>query len=309
MNNKKPSIIYVPLELGAKYGGTDAAPNKYKELGLGDALSSAGVEIVESVDIACKLRNDLVPEPADRPFIEEILSVNTVVADKVVQAVNQQATPVVIGGDHSVNLGAFAGASSAVSGSIGMIYIDAHADANTPESSTSHNVHGMHLAALMGFGSDDMVNFHGEGAKLDSTNLLHVAGKDFDEFEVSLFKEENISNYSIQDIVMYGLSPLAKQIKELASRVDNIWVSFDLDSVDSEYAPGVGIPARGGLTYREAINICSFIAEECNVVGFDIVECNPPRDIDDKTAKLGIEIATRLLGSKQGDYSEYMNQF
>lgn len=299
----------MPLELGAKYGGTDAAPNKYKELGLEGAVSGAGVEIVESVDVACKSRGELAPEPADRPFIEEILSVNTAVADKVAQAVSQQFMTFVIGGDHSINLGAFAGASSVVGGSLGMIYIDAHADANTPESSTSHNVHGMHLAALMGFGSDDMVNFYGEGAKLDPANLLHVAGKDFDEFEVNLFKEQDISNYSIQDIVMHGLSSLAKQIKELASRVDNIWVSFDLDSVDSEYAPGVGIPARGGLTYREAINICSFIAEECSVIGFDIVECNPPRDIDDKTAKLGIEIAIRLLGSKQGDYAEYMNQF
>lgn len=306
MNDKKLSIIYVPLELGAKYGGTDLAPQAIRDAGLEPKLVSAGFDVEDSWMVECASRGQLDPVPRDRPFVKEIVRVGEVSAELVKNVIDDGQVALVIGGDHSVNLGAFSGAAAAAKGDIGMIYIDAHGDINTPATSTSHNVHGMHLAALLGFGTDDMINVYGYGAKLKSANLLHIAGKDLDQPEIDLIKNENIANYSINNLLVDGLKPLFKMIDDLAGRVDNIWVSFDLDSVDEQFAPGVGIQNKGGLTYRETAVICDYIAQKCNVIGLDIVECNPPKDVDNKTAALAVEVALRLLGSSAGQYFDYM---
>ncbi len=303
---KKLSLVYVPLEVGAKYGGTQQAPELFKNLGLEQQLQSQDFEVANSQTVECTPRDQLQPTPEDRPYIEEILRVNNQVAQATQQAVNNQQIVVGVGGDHSINLGFMAGASAAVNGDIGLIYIDAHGDMNTPESSTSHNVHGMHLAALMGFGTQDMINCYQPGVKLPANQLLHVAGKDLDQFEKELIKQENIVNYSIDDIQLHGLNNLLPLINDLNNRVSNIWVSFDLDAIDLTYAPGVGIPNKGGLTYREATTICRYIANNTNLVGFDIVECNPPRDIDNQTAQVGIDLIFNLLGGDSLQYSEYM---
>jgi len=306
--SKNIKIIYVPIELGAKYGGTDKAPGVFKKLGFEQTLQGNGFT-TEAQDIECKISNDLQPEPVDRPYVAEIINISEQSAALTKQAISDNQIVVAVGGDHTVDLGVFSGASSALgSEDIGLIYIDAHGDMNTPASSTSHNVHGMHLAALLGHGTDDMINVCQPKVKLKSENLLHIGASDLDQFEVDLMKSENIPNYSVNDILMNGLAPLTKMIYDLASRASSIWVSFDLDSIDQTLAPGVGIPNPGGLTYREIRLIASYVAARCNVVGIDIVECNPPQDVDDKTVKLGIEIATNLLGGSSNQYSQYMNK-
>ena len=242
------------------------------------------------------------------PYVEEIVRVNELLAQKVEEAVKNGNKAVVVGGDHSVNLGAFSGAADASDEPIGLIYIDAHGDMNTPEISISHNIHGMHLASLMGFGPDIMTQLHRPGVKLKKENLLHVAGVDFDKQEIEFIQSENIPGFTMLDLLRTGMGPLFDMIDALQSRVNKIWVSVDLDAIDSVYAPGVGIPNQGGLTYREVSALMSYIGSNCNVVGIDLVEYNPNFDIDCKTAELAIEIIAKLLGTDYSWYTTYMSR-
>ena len=303
---QKIKIIGVPLDLGAEELGVDKAPKVIRERDIIGKLQSVGLGVSDEGDIPCQKRANLDMGHPNLPYVEEIVRVNGVLAQKVEEITKNGDKAIVIGGDHSVNLGAFSGAAAASSESMGMIYIDAHGDMNTPEISISHNIHGMHLASLMGFGPDIMTQLHFPGTKLKKENLVHVAGVDFDKEEIEFIKRENIPGFTMLDLLRHGMGPLFDMIDDLQKRVDRIWVSVDLDAIDSVYAPGVGIRNQGGLTYREVSALMSYIGSNCNVVGLDLVEYNPNQDIDCKTAELGIEIIAKLLGTDYSWYTTYM---
>ena len=191
---------------------------------------------------------------------------------------------------------------------LGVFWCDAHTDMNTPDSSPSGNIHGMHLAALMGFGPDELVNVYGQGPALQKSRLLHIGGSDLDPAEVELIERENLDTFTLLDLLSFGLAPLFRKIDELARQVPNIWVSLDLDVIDQIYAPGAGMPTRGGLTYREIAAIATYVGQKCNVVGIDIVEYNPLQDEDRKTAELGIELIAKFLGTNYSWYTNYMER-
>jgi len=304
-NQTHISLLRVPLELGAHYGGTHLGPAAYDKLNITQQLQSAGFDVFDAGSIDCPLRADTPQTPPDKPGVDQIIRVAEQTAAVVAEQISKQRVPVVLGGDHSLTLGTFAGARASISGTLGMVYIDAHGDINTPASSTSHNLHGMHLAALMGHGSDDLVNACTNGTKLEPANLLHIAGCDFDQFELELADQLNLQMFRIHDMLLHGLAPLQKMIQQLAARVDAVWISFDLDSVNQSLAPGVGIPNAGGLTYREVVAITRLISQHCKVAGLDIVELNPPKDDHYATAQLGINTAIWLLGGAAGDYATY----
>lgn len=306
MNASKIQIIGVPLDLGAEELGVDKGPQVIRERNIVDKLKDVGLDTVDVGDITAQKRAQLEMGHPNLPYVEEIVRVNEELAQKVDSIVQSGDKAVIIGGDHSVNLGAFSGAAAASEESIGLIYIDAHGDMNTPETSLSHNIHGMHLASLMGFGPDIMTQLYRPGTKLQKQNLLHIAGVDFDKEEIDFIKRENIPGFTMLDLLRKGMGPLFDMIDDLQKRVDRIWVSVDLDAIDSVYAPGVGIPNQGGLTYREVSALMSYIGSNCSVVGLDLVEYNPNHDIDCKTAELGIEIIAKLLGTDYSWYTTYM---
>jgi len=308
MNNAKIKIIGVSLDLGAEELGVDKGPEVIRERGIIDKLTSAGLNVVDGGDIETHKRGNLEVGDPNLPYVEEIASVCTELAQKTDGLLRAGEKIVVLGGDHSVNLGAFSGAAAASDETIGLIYIDAHGDMNTPESSISHNIHGMHLASLMGFGPDIMTQLYKSGIKLPKENLLHVAGVDLDQAEIDLIERENIAGFSIMDLLKTGMGPLFEMIDDLNSRVDRVWVSVDLDAIDTVYAPGVGIPNQGGLTYREVSALISYIGANSNVVGLDLVEYNPNFDVDYKTAELAIEIIAKLLGADYSWYTNYMTR-
>ncbi len=309
MNEKKSiEIIGVGLDLGAESLGVSEGPAVFRHLNIVEKLSGAGLDMGDAGDIDCPDRATLEPGDPILPYANEIVRVNEALAATTSKSITEGKVPVVLGGDHSVNLGAFAGAAEALEGKVGLIYIDAHGDINTPVTSASHNIHGMHLASLMGFGPDVLVNAYRPGRKLAQENLLHVAGSDFDPGEKELIKTQNLRCFTMFDLLMNGMAPLIKMIDELQARVPNIWVSVDLDAIDSTYAPGVGIPSRGGLTYREVAAITEYIGQHCSVVGLDIVEYNPNFDIENKTGELGIEIIAKLLGTNYSWYTQYMSR-
>ena len=304
----KATLIGVPLDLGAESLGVEVGPDALRQKKIVDKLQKAGIATEDFGNITSTQRHHLNPGNPLVPYLDEIVRVNQKVAEETHSVIKQGNKPIIIGGDHSINLGAVSGASAAVDGQLGLIYIDAHGDMNTPETSISHNIHGMHVASLMGFGPDAMTKLYTDQTKIAPENLLHIAGSDWDSGELELVKQENLTCFMMFDLLTYGLAPLWKLIDDLSNRVRHIWVSVDLDAIDCVYAPGVGIPNQGGLSYREIAAITSYIGSHCTVMGVDLVEYNPIHDVEGKTAELGIELVAKLLGSNYSWYTKYMDR-
>ncbi|MDB5184855.1 MAG: Arginase [Candidatus Saccharibacteria bacterium] len=306
--NTPATFIGAPLDLGAENLGVDIGPDAFRYQKLVAKLRSAGLDVTDAGNIAVKDRAELAVGNPRLRYLEEIIRVNTALAEKTHQALTAGRKAIIIGGDHSVNLGAMAGASAAVGSDLGLIYFDAHGDMNTTETTLSGNIHGMHLASVMGFGAPELSHVYGDQVKLAKENLLHVAGSDWDQAELDLIKRENLKAFTLFDLLTQGLKPLIDLIDDLSSRVSNIWISLDLDSIDKIYAPGAGMPNAKGLTYREIATLAEYIGGHCNVIGIDVVEYNPLQDENNKTAELGIELIARFLGKDYSWYSNYMAQ-
>lgn len=306
--NQQVTIVGVPLDLGAESLGVDIGPEAFRQRKIIETLQHSGVKVDDAGVIESPDRETLSAGDPLIPYADEIIRVNEAIAELTEQSIRNGKKIIILGGDHSIDLGAFSGAAAAHEGPLGMIYIDAHGDMNTPETSPSHNIHGMHLAALMGWGAEKLINVHGQGAKLDKSNLLHIGASDLDQGEIDLITREQLNVFSIFDLLKDGLAPLIQRIDALQQKVGTVWVSLDLDAIDTTYAPGVGIPSRGGFTYREIAAITEYIGKHCNVIGMDVVEYNPNHDIDHKTADLGIELIAKLLGTNFSWYTNYMDR-
>lgn len=306
MNQKTTvTIIGAKLDLGAEDLGSYEGPDVLRSRKIKEKLEDSGLKVTDLGNIEAKKREHLAISDPTLPYIEEIVRTNELIATTVADNLNSSKV-VILGGDHSVNLGAFSGATTKYGQSIGLVYIDAHGDINTPESSLSHNIHGMHLASLMGFGPNAMTQIANSNTKLPIENLLHIGACDLDDAEKDLIKTQKINAFTLFDLETKGMGKLIECIDDLSKKTDAIWISLDLDAIDWVYAPGVGIPNQGGLTYREIALITEYIGQNCNVVGMDIVEYNPKKDIDFKTAELAIDLTAKLCGSNYSWYTNYM---
>jgi arginase len=308
MDDTKTSalLIGIPIDLGAENLGVDIGPQAFRYQQIISKLDSAGITVEDSGDIAVRPRDELEMGDPRLHSLDEIVRVNEEVADATHKAITDGRKVIALGGDHSLNLGVVSGASAALDGTIGMIYLDAHGDMNTDETTLSGNIHGMHLASLMGFGDPYLAHVHGEQVKLPKENLLHIGGSDWDQAELDLIARENLNAFTLFDLLSQNLAPLLRKIDDLAARVPNIWISLDLDVIDRIYAPGAGMPNAKGLTYREIATIAEYIGQHCNVVGVDVVEYNPLQDEQNKTAELGIELIAKFLGKNYSWYTGYM---
>ena len=299
------TIIGVPLDLGAENLGVDDGPRAFRAQNIVEKLTNAGMNVSDAGDITCQPRETIDPGNQQMRYLDEIVRVSEEVATISEALTTKNEKIIALGGDHSINLGVVSGASKALNGDLGLIYLDAHGDMNTSETTMSGNIHGMHLASLMGFGASELANVHGTQIKIAKENLLHIGGSDFDKPELELIKSENLAAFTLNDLLLHGMAPLITMIDELSQKVSNIWVSLDLDVIDMIYAPGAGMPNRRGLTYREIAAIAEYIGTKCNVVGIDVVEYNPRQDIDNKTAELGIELIAKFLGKDYSWYTSY----
>lgn len=300
------TLIGVPLDLGAENLGVGMGADTFRYQGIVTKLQGAGLDVTDKGNVDVKARRDVPTGDPKLRRLDEIVRVSEATAVLSEAAVRADSKTIVLGGDHSICLGAVAGASTAVDGNIGLIYFDAHGDMNTHETTMTGNIHGMHLASLMGFGSPALAQVHGKGVKVAKENLLHIGGCDFDQAELDLVARENLTTFSMLDLMSHGLAPLFPMIDALASRVDNIWVSLDLDSIDAAYAPGAGMPNQKGLLYREIAAIAQYIGDKCNVIGVDVVEYNPLQDEQGKTAELAIELIATYFGKEYSWYTHYL---
>lgn len=304
----KASIIGIPLDLGAENLGVDIGPNAFRYKKIADKLKNAGFEIKDRGNIECKDRGGLEAGNPKLKFLGEILRVSQRSAKLSFNLVGKGEKVVALGGDHSICLGVVAGASMALKGDLGLIYFDAHGDLNTDKTTLTGNIHGMHLASLLGYGAKELVNVGGRGKKINKDNLLHIGADDLDQAEIDFIEKENLNCFKMIDLLSEGLKPLFGLIDKLNTQVKNIWVSLDLDSIDSTYAPGAAMPNQAGLTYREVTAIAQYIGKKCNVVGVDSVEYNPLQDIEGKTAELAIELIAKFFGSNYSWYTNYLKK-
>lgn len=291
----------MPLDFGASRHGSDMGPSAIRLAGLRESLSQLGL-FPEFHYSPMNLPSELYEElgsPKEK-YLKPIATACLQLAKPVEEAMLSGAFPLVLGGDHSIALGTISGVSEACrkqNKKLGVLYVDAHGDFNTPETSLTGNIHGMGMAALCGYGNHELVNLYTNNKKVDSQNVCYLGVRDLDPGERDLMKSAGVKVYSVVDIDRLGFSVAVRQaIEYLAKRVDVVHISFDIDVMDPSFAPGVGIQVPGGLSYREVLLLMEEVSAASFVCSAEIVEVNPVLDVCNKTAKMAVEIISRLFG-------------
>jgi arginase len=299
---EKIRIIGVPMDLGASRRGVDMGPSALRVAGLQSRLKQLGRQVEDVGNVA-------VPQAEEQPFgekkaryLDEITQTCKGLAEMVRKTLDEDMVPLVLGGDHSIAVGTVAGAAAhfnKLGKRIGVIWLDAHGDMNTPESSPSGNVHGMPLASIMGFGPPELIDLAGIKPMVQPRNVVLVGIRDLDSKERRFAKESGVHVFTMRDIDERGMREvMAEALRFATDDTAGIAVSLDMDFVDPSDAPGVGTPVRGGVTYREAHLAMEMIADSRAMVSFELVEINPVIDLHNTTALLGVELVLSGLGKK-----------
>lgn len=310
MNNAKRciTVMGVPLDLGVSKLGVDMGPTAIRYAGIFDAFDHAGFDWADSgdLDVARNFALDsLPPGRRSKAKLDEIIRVSGVLAAHVEKALNQGRMPLVLGGDHSTAIGSVAGAAKAA-GRMGLLWIDAHPDANTPETSPSGNIHGMPLAVALGHGPRELVHCHGFAPKVLPQDVCIVGARDIDPGETLFLRRHGIRTFTTFDIANQGLHAVMEQAVDIVSRhTDAVYVSFDTDVIEGRTAPGTGIVTRGGLSYREISFIMHYVGKHLDVAAMDVIEVNPLLDTRNRTAELVVELLMAALGVKYTDYEKH----
>lgn len=290
------SIIGAPLDLGQTRRGVDMGPSAIRYAGLEERLTAIGLTVRDRGNVTAPEPEGLALADERARFLPEILSTCAALAELVAESVRQETRPLVLGGDHSVALGTLAGLAAATGCPGGVIWIDAHGDLNTPETSPSGNVHGMPLAAALGRSPEWFVH---EGLALpavDPSRVALVGIRSLDRAERDFLREADIRVFTMSDVDRIGIERALREALDRVAGPGFVHVSLDLDALDPEVAPGVGTPVRGGLTYREAHLACELIAESGIVGSFEVVEANPVLDRENTTALTAVELIASALG-------------
>jgi arginase len=291
-------IIGAPMDLGADRRGVDMGASAIRYAGLSDQLQQLGYSVHDIGNLA-------IPQPESRPegsphlkYLEPIVHASEELATLISTALQEHEFPLLLGGDHSISLGSIAGVAK-VYKNVGVIWIDAHADFNTGDTTPSGNIHGMILAALAGIGDEHLTHASGWTPKINRDTIAIVGARDLDPNEQALLRAHNIHVFTMSDIDQHGMTDIMKQAITVAGQNDNpIHLSLDMDSLDPHEAPGVGTPVRGGLSYREAHLAMELVAASQRLVSMDVVEVNPILDSENATAKLAVELILSALGKK-----------
>ena len=289
-------VLGVPMDLGQTRRGVDMGPFAVRYAGLYDRLTALGYEVVDENNISVPVREMTRgdnPQARHLPVIVQVLQQVYSESRRITQAGH---FGVFLGGDHSISAGTVAGLCR--DDRLGVIWIDAHSDFNTPETSDSGNVHGMPLAALLGYGPDELVNLGQPGRKLDPAHVAIVGLRSVDEKERLLLRKSGVGVYTMRDLDERGMAAVAGEVVRRLGHVDRIHISLDLDSLDPDVAAGVGTPVPGGLTYREAHLLMEILADTRRVRSLDLVEINPILDHGNQTAEMAVELAASLLGQR-----------
>jgi len=296
------TLIGVPIDLGAGRRGVDMGPSAFRIADIDRKIADLGYDVADAGDLRVPIPETLAPGDSHLKYLKEIKEACEALRDEVSAALGRGRKPVVLGGDHSVAMGTLAGLSSfhrKRKEKIGLIWFDAHADCNTAETSPSGNIHGMPLAVVLGLGAPGLVNLAGACPMVDGSRAAAVGLRDVDPAERANVRASGLGTFTMRDIDERGMRTVMEQaIQRATNGTAGIHVSFDLDAMDPDYAPGVGTPAPGGLSYREAHLAMEMLADTGKVISAELVEANPILDQRNGTARLGVELLTSLLGKK-----------
>jgi len=296
-------ILGVPLDLGASRRGVDMGPSAMRVAGLEARLEALGHQVSDGGNILVEIAETQTLGNKSARYLNEITETCTRTAEAVVKALEEGMTPLLLGGDHSLAAGSVSGVAEFYrrkGEKIGVLWIDAHSDINTPGTSPSGNVHGMPLAALLGLGPEPLSTIFGYAPKIAAENTVLIGVRDIDAAERENIRRAGVAHvYTMRDIDERGMRAVMEEaLRAAGDGTAGYHVSLDMDWIDPEDAPGVGTPVRGGATYREAHLAMEILADDGRLLSFEIVEVNPVIDEHNRTADLAVELACSAFGKK-----------
>jgi len=296
-------VLGVPLDMGASRRGVDMGPSAVRVAGLEARLEALGHRVIDGGNIRVEIAETQAAGSENARYLKQIAETCNRTADAVVNTLEEGMTPLVLGGDHSLAAGSISGVSEFYrrqGQKIGLLWIDAHSDINTPETSPSGNVHGMPLAALLGLGPGELGDLYGFAPKVAPENTVLIGVRDIDAAERENIRRAGVTEaYTMRDIDERGMRAVMEEALRAAGRgTAGYHVSLDMDWIDPEDAPGVGTPVRGGATYREAHLAMEILADHGRLLSFEVVEVNPVIDEHNRTAELAVELACSAFGKK-----------
>ena len=296
--NSHIAIIGVPLDLGSGRRGVDMGPSAIRYAEILQRLKELGYQVHDTGDIPVN-RDAMRHLPGIRMhYLEEIERVNVVLCQRVTEQLDLGRFPLILGGDHSIAIGALAGIRQRTK-KLGVVWFDAHGDINTPETSPSGNIHGMPVAICLGLGHERLTTIGGSDTRVDAKNFVQIGIRDLDPGEKNHLRELGVTVFTMHEIDRLGMSKVMEEAIRIASDgTDSVHVSFDMDVMDPLHAPGVGTPVVGGITYRES-HLAMEMLSAANIVGSaEFVEVNTVLDHGNQTAKVAVALIGSLLGEK-----------
>lgn len=302
-NQRKIRIIGVPTDLGASRRGVDMGPSALRVANIGSRLSALGYDVEDAGNVPVAVRESVLkPQDHSIKYLPEIVATDKVLKEKAYTALKEQRIPLVLGGDHSLAIGSIAGVTKfyAEQGKkIGVIWLDAHGDVNTPETSQSGNIHGMPLAHCLGIGHKDLLAVGDQIPMVEPSKTVLIGIRDLDPGEQNAIKKLGIKAFTMRDVDEMGMRNVIQEAIRIASDgTAGFHLSFDVDSMDPSEAPGVGTAVRGGLTYREGHLAMEILHDSGKILSMDITEVNPVLDTSNQTADLAVGMALSAFGKR-----------
>jgi arginase len=290
-------VFGVPMDLGQRRRGVDMGPSALRYAGLDDRLRALGHNVHDNGNLPVPLPENEPPDDSRARHLAGVAGVCQAVYRSALACLESHETAVFLGGDHSISIGTVS-AVDAHSGDVGVLWVDAHGDFNTPDTTPSGNIHGMALAVLLGRGPSELTRIGQAGAKLQPQDVVLIGVRDLDPLERVALREVGILVLTMREVDEMGMAAAARLILDRLSHRPRLHVSLDMDALDPQEAPGVGTPVPGGLSYREAHLLMETLADSGKVGSLDIVEVNPILDERNRTARLGVDLAASLLGQR-----------
>ncbi|MFW7380356.1 MAG: arginase [Oligoflexus sp.] len=298
--NRTVEILGVPSDLGANIRGANMGPAALRIAGLKKKIEIQGYHVTDLGDLHVPIRDALPENIQNDKYLVPLIELCEKLCDQTEEILDRQHLPIIVGGDHSQAIGTISGVSRYFrkkQQKIGLIWIDAHADINTPQSSSSGNIHGMPLAVLLGNGHEGLKKIGYEGAKIAPENTALIGVRTIDDEEKRILKEAGIHYYSMRNIDELGMFRVMKDaIAHVSQGTSGIHISFDIDGIDPRHAPGVSTPVSGGLTFREAHLALEMLYETNMICSLEFVELNPFTDVGAQSANLTVDLILSALG-------------
>jgi arginase len=295
-------LLGVPMDLGSGRRGVDMGPSAIRIAGVARKLTELGHRVIDDGDVVIKNMEELKVGSERARYLPEIARASGIIARKAERIAGLGHFPLVLGGDHSIAIGTVSGLAAYARSQgkkLGLLWIDAHGDINTPETSPSGNIHGMPLATLLGFGAGELTSIAGPDSKISPGNVALVGIRSLDSGEKKRLKETGVQVHTMSDIDRHGVHRVMKKaLARVTDGTDFVHVSLDLDAVDPAVAPGVGTPVKGGLDYREAHLVMEILADAGVMTSLEVVEVNPILDAGNASAEFAVELVQSGFGKK-----------